>query len=97
MVDIPVLIGSVEHRIRTNSRNWIICRQVMDSEKKEPYWQGMSFYSNLEGLIQGLFELKLKKSNAKTIAGLKNNMTKITKELSEVYGKAAFQKQLKES
>jgi len=82
---IPIMIGTRQYYITSDTRNYMLAQKQISFNKKEdkeeitypPEW----YYGTLAGLFDGLFELKLKASDAKEISELYNNMVSIKKEL----------------
>lgn len=89
MINIPIFIGKKEHRIQSDSRNYMLCEykrcSVKNQEKrgKEGDWHGFMFYSSLPQMMTAIYNLKLRACDAKTI----NELIVASKRAQEeVYG-----------
>lgn len=70
------MIGGKEKYITTDSRNFILGTKFTQLDKKtgerKEYINGEDYYGTVKGLFDGIFELKLKGVEAKSIAELHN-------------------------
>jgi hypothetical protein len=88
------MIGGKEHRIQSDSADFMLCVPKVKIDKetkvKSDGWSPILFYGTLEGLLQNLYARKIRASDAKTIAELRNVMDETRKELLGVYGEVNF-------
>jgi len=82
---IPIMIGDKQLYLIADSRQYILAHSVMgknkDTKELEEKMNGVWYYSSLTELFEGLFNLKLRSSEAKTLNELYESMVQIKKEL----------------
>lgn len=68
---IEIKIGKEDYAITSDKRNFILARKTNFTDKKTKEkkvgWREEWFYGTLGGLLAGLFELKLRATDAKTM------------------------------
>ena len=71
---IEIKIGKEDYAITSDKRNFILTRKTNFTDKKTKEkkvgWREEWYYGTLGGLLSGLFELKLRASDAKTMSEL---------------------------
>lgn len=83
-LNIPIMLGGKEHRIQSDLRNYIISIPFTN-KKGEAQYKQIRFYSTLKGLIDGLFEMKVRKEDARSLTDLQFNIKRIKEELLGIY------------
>lgn len=85
MLLIPIMLGKKQYYITSDSMNFMLStKKVRTDEKtgeKIDWYAGEWFYGTLKGLFEGIFELKLRHSDAKSMNDLHEEMVKIKKYL----------------
>lgn len=91
-MDIPITIGGKEHRLQSDQHNIMLCRKKkiltrnkVKLAKPEYDWEGIAFWSTLEGAVQGLLTLKVRGSEAKDLNQLQVDLKQYRDELKGVY------------
>lgn len=85
MLEIPIMIGKEEYFITNDSRNYMISKKRdkknSETRKIEEAWSHEGFYGTISGLFSDLFEMKVRASDAKSMAELHEEMAKMKREL----------------
>jgi len=78
----PVNIELGGYRITTDPYNWNLEeRQGKDGKQR---WEAVAFYSTLGGLLNGLAEIKVRQSNARTFEEIRDLLAEIHSEIGEI-------------
>lgn len=73
-------------RLRSDRHQWIVEQRMVPSDKakqKAPYWVGEAYYSTIESAAVGLYELRLRLSDAEGIREATEAAKALSKELQD--------------
>jgi phage tail protein X len=85
MLNIAIDIGGKEYRVQSDSYNFMICRMYHNKKTDTVDWKPIKFYGNLSSLFEDLLRLKLRASDATSIAELAINMKRYRDEIQGAY------------
>ena len=85
MLEIPIMIGKEQFYIISDPRNFILATKFnrinVKTKEREEAFKEKWFYGTLKGLFDGIFELRMKYSDAKSMIDLHEDMVKTKKYL----------------
>ena len=85
MLNIAIDIGGKEYRIQSDRYNFMIARMYHNKKTDTIEWQPFQFYSTLSSLFENLLQLKLRASDATSIAELNINVKRYRDEIQGAY------------
>lgn len=75
--------------LKSDATSWGIVREVFNRKKGTTYDDPLGYYSTLEGAFQGLVEMRLRFSDADSLAELRAELERVKLEISEFFGSQA--------
>lgn len=83
-MSVNIMIDEGKYRITSDDRNWML------EEKQKKSWKTRGYYSSLPSLLEGLGNLKLRQSTARSMGELGLNVMAIREELCKIENQVSF-------
>lgn len=80
-VRIPIVIGKENYIVTTDKYNWIINKIAVDKDGEEVL-SGNKFFGTLNGMMNSLIEMNLKRANLSSFDEVYSEFNKLKKEIN---------------